>query len=244
MIQIRRAAERGHFNHGWLDTYHTFSFGDYRDPAHMGLRSLRVINDDIVQPGAGFGMHPHRDMEIITYVVSGAIAHRDSLDNGETLAAGSFQVMTAGSGIVHAEFNPSSDAPVRIIQTWIRPSARGLTPSYQDRPADQAGPAGQWDLVAAGGAISSLPNGSAAHTAAVLPIQQDAWVYHAVTPRAATLVHALARARAAWIQVVEGDVEVEGHTLHRGDGAAIENVEQITLRCSDGADILLYDLGE
>lgn len=266
MVLIRRAAERGHFDHGWLDTYHTFSFGDYQDNAHMDFRTLRVLNDDVVQPGGGFGMHPHRDMEIITYVVSGELAHRDSTSGshpgGATLAAGGFQVMTAGTGLMHSEFNPSPTAPVRIMQVWIRPNARGLTPAYVDRPASKGGPAGQWDLVAAGrahgaqthAASSNAPALAAraevgaqtaadAYTDAVLPIHQDACVYHALLPTVQTLKYTLAPGRGAWVQVVDGSVELNGERLERGDGAAIEDEGEIRSDCAAGSDVLLFDLG-
>lgn len=233
MITLRPAAERGHFDHGWLDTYHTFSFADYQDPQWMGFRALRVINDDVIAPDSGFGLHPHRDMEIISYVVSGRLAHRDTMNNGAILPAGGFQVMTAGSGLEHSEFNPSMTEPTRLLQIWIRPGRRGLTPRYQDRPAFPRDAALQ--LVAAP-ADAPVPGGTA------LPINQDAHVYHARLSAGESARHALRADRAAWVQIVDGRVRLSGLSLARGDGAAIEGVPGIELAADSPADLLLFDL--
>ena len=230
MIVRRPANERGHFNHGWLDTYHSFSFGDYQDPQHMGFRTLRVINDDVVQPGGGFDLHPHRDMEIITYVVDGALEHRDNLGNGGVIPAGGFQVMTAGRGIVHGEFNPSQNTPVRLIQIWIRPAERGLAPSYQDRPGPIAAPA-DWDLVAAPDA-----------TDGALPIHQDVRLYHRRIAAGQSLRRELAAGRHAWVQVVDGAVTVNGTAAERGDGIALTDEAAVEIVAQREADLLLFDL--
>src|SRR6266550_4570151 len=166
MFSIRKSSDRGHFDHGWLNTYHTFSFADYYDPAHMGFRSLRVINEDRVAPGAGFGMHGHRDMEIVTCVLSGALEHKDSLGHGEVLRPGEFQHMSAGRGIRHSEFNPSATEPVHLYQIWLLPRESGLEPSYAQKAFDPAHRTGRWQLVAS-------PNGADGS----LKIQQDARIY-------------------------------------------------------------------
>src|SRR5262245_9902066 len=180
MIRIRKAADRGHFNHGWLDTYHTFSFADYYDPAQMGFRALRVLNDDRVQPGQGFGMHGHRDMEILTYVLEGALEHRDSLGNGSVLRAGELQRMTAGTGVRHSEFNPSAEEPVHLYQVWLLPERAGLTPGYEQRGFAEGEKRGAWRLVAS----RSGRDGS-------LTVHQDAEVYLAALEGGGRLAYEL-----------------------------------------------------
>lgn len=230
MLTIRKSEERGHLNHGWLDTYHTFSFGGYRDPKHVHFRALRVINDDIVAPGMGFDMHPHRDMEIITYVVSGTLQHRDSLGNVGTLTAGDFQVMTAGTGITHAEFNASADEELRIIQTWIIPAERGLTPQYADLHAADYASDDRVRVIA-----SSRDEGA-------LPIHQDARVLHVKLAANETESIELGPGRAAWLQVVDGGVTVGDAELQRGDGLAIEDEAVVTITATADADLLIFDL--
>ena len=193
MLTIRKAADRGHFDHGWLDTYHTFSFADYYDAAWMGFRSLRVMNEDRVAPGGGFGMHGHRDMEIVTIVLSGALEHKDSLGNGEVLRPGEFQRMTAGTGIRHSEFNPSTSEPVHLYQIWLLPRTTGLTPSYEQKPFDAAGRAGRWQLVAS-------PDGAEGS----LSIQQDARIYLANLDAETQLEYKLHSGRQGWLQVLRG----------------------------------------
>src|SRR5271166_40545 len=210
MIQVRKAAERGHFDHGWLDTYHTFSFGDYYDPAHMGFRSLRVINDDRVQPGQGFGMHPHRDMEIVTYILDGALEHLDSMGNGSIIKAGELQCMTAGTGIRHSEFNPSDKEWVHLYQIWLLPERKGLEPSYQELALTEEQKRGRFRLVAS----PDGANGS-------LTIHQDARLYLASLSPGETVAHQIGRGRAAWLQVLRGKVGVLGNDLSAGDGVAI-----------------------
>src|SRR5262245_3185817 len=189
MLTVRRSSARGHFNHGWLDTYHTFSFSEYQDPNHVSFRALRVINEDGVAGGQGFGMHPHRDMEIITYVLSGALEHRDSLGNGSVLRAGEFQRMTAGTGIRHSEFNPSATEPTHLYQIWLFPERKGLEPSYEEKQFPAADRTGEWLVVASRDAA----NGS-------MRIHQDARLLLTALRDAGTIEHRLAPGRHAWVQ--------------------------------------------
>src|SRR4051812_8811244 len=205
MKTIRRSEERGHLNHGWLDTYHTFSFGDYHDPAAMGFGPLRVINDDKVAPGQGFGAHPHRDMEIITYVLSGALEHKDSMGNGRVIKAGEFQYMAAGSGITHSEFNPSAKEAVHLLQIWIIPEKRGLKPQYAEKSASEV-KEGQVALIAS----KSGRDGS-------MSINQDANLLLARLAPGQKASHQLAPGRNAWVHVAEGELNVNGETLRAGD---------------------------
>ena len=231
MIRIRPNQDRGHFNHGWLDTYHTFSFGDYYDPEQMGFRSLRVINEDRVQPGQGFGMHGHRDMEIVTYVLSGALEHRDSLGNGSVLRPGELQRMTAGTGIRHSEFNPSASEPVHLYQIWLLPERKGLEPSYEQRPFAAAGRRGQWQLTAS-------PDGRDGS----LAIRQDAAIYLAELADGEALEFALGAGRHAWLQTLRGKVRFNDRSLAAGDGAAISEENALSLRADGGAEVMLFDL--
>src|SRR5262249_15816589 len=222
MIRIRKATDRGHFDHGWLDTYHTFSFGDYYDPAHTGFRSLRVINDDRVRPGQGFGMHGHRDMEIVTYVLEGALEHRDSLGNGSVLRPGELQHMTAGTGVRHSEFNPSPTEPVHLYQIWLLPERRGLEPSYEQRPFADSQPRGRRRLVAS-------PDGADGS----LTIRQDSRLYLSTLQGGETVTHALRPGRHAWLQVLRGRATLNGQSLNAGDGAAVSNEEQLRIGGED-----------
>jgi redox-sensitive bicupin YhaK (pirin superfamily) len=231
MIQIRKAAERGHFNHGWLDTYHTFSFGDYYDPQHMGFRSLRVINDDRVQPGQGFGMHGHRDMEIVTYVLDGALEHRDSLGNGSVLRPGELQHMTAGTGVRHSEFNPSDREEVHLYQIWLLPERQGLRPGYEQKAFPQEERQDALRLVAS-------PTGE--HGS--LMVHQDARLYLATLTAGATVAHTLKRGRHAWLQVLRGQAALNGQPLAAGDGAAVSDEEKLEIRGQDDAEVMLFDL--
>ena len=231
MIRVRKAAERGHFDHGWLDTYHTFSFGNYYDPAHMGFRSLRVINDDRVQPGQGFGMHGHRDMEIVTYVLEGALEHRDSLGNGSVLRPGELQHMTAGTGVRHSEFNPSDAEWVHLYQIWLLPGRKGLEPSYQELALGGDEKRGRFRLVAS----SDGADGS-------LTIHQDARLYLAsLLPEQAT-TQDIERGRAAWLQVLRGNVNTLGNDLSAGAGAAITDEPTVTVQAAVASEVLLFDL--
>ncbi len=231
MIRIRPAAERGHFDHGWLDTFHTFSFADYYDPAHMGFRSLRVINDDRVAPGQGFGMHGHRDMEIVTYILDGALEHRDSLGNGSIIRAGELQRMTAGTGVRHSEFNPSEKDWVHLYQIWLLPRQKGLPPSYEQRAVGDDDKRGRFRLVAS-------PDG----TDGTLTIHQDARLYLAALTPGQSITHEVEPGRAAWLQVLRGSVNVLGHDLAAGDGAAVSDENAVSVRAAVPAEVLLFDL--
>jgi len=231
-LRVRPAAERGTAEFGWLSSRHSFSFGHYYDPEHMGFRSLRVLNDDRVQPGQGFGTHPHRDMEIISVVVEGALEHKDSLGTGSVIRPGDVQRMTAGTGVRHSEFNPSPGEDVRFLQIWIEPEREGLEPSYEQRafPFDELRNA--WRLVAS----HDGRDGS-------LKVHQDASLYRAQLTQGSVVEHPIAAGRAGWIQVIEGEVEVNGHHLHEGDGAAIESTGSLVVTgAGDRSDVLLFDL--
>jgi len=228
MLQIRRAGDRGHFDHGWLDTHHTFSFADYRDPAHMGFSDLRVINDDRVAAGRGFGTHPHRDMEIITYVLEGEVAHRDSMGNGSVIRPGEVQLMSAGSGVFHSEVNPSPDVALRLLQIWILPSERGGRPGYAQR-AFPATP-GLTLVVSEDGRDGSLA------------MKQDARIYRGVAAAGATVTYAPRPGRSTWIQVARGSVDVAGQRLAEGDGLATDQGEPLVISGVAEAELLVFDL--
>lgn len=232
MITVRKASARGHFDHGWLDTHHTFSFGDYYDAAQMGFGDLRVINEDRVAAGKGFGTHGHRDMEILTYVLQGALAHRDSTGGGSTLRPGDVQRMTAGRGVQHSEFNGSETEPAHFLQIWIVPGQRGLPPSYEERRFEPAERRNQLRLVASPGAQSGS-----------LALHQDARVYAALLDPHHVLTHTLSERR-AWIQVARGEITVNGQRLEAGDGAGIEGEAQLSIAAAGTAqaELLLFDL--
>jgi redox-sensitive bicupin YhaK (pirin superfamily) len=231
MIRVRKAAERGHFDHGWLDTYHTFSFGDYYDPAHMGFRSLRVINDDRVAPGQGFGMHGHRDMEIVTYVLEGSLRHRDSLGNGSVIPAGELQRMTAGTGVRHSEFNPSDKEWVHLYQIWLLPERGGLEPSYEQLAVGKDQQQGQFRLVAS-------PNGADGS----LTIHQNARLYLASLLPGQAVARAIEPGRAAWLQVLRGSVDLLDNRLSAGDGVAITDENSVDVQAAAPSEVLLFDL--
>jgi len=231
MLKIRRAEERGHADHGWLNSYHTFSFAGYYDPANTGFRSLRVINEDFVLPGQGFGTHPHRDMEILTFVLEGALEHRDSMGNGGVIRPGEVQRMSAGSGITHSEFNASDEKPVHFVQVWILPEQRGITPSYEQRSFDLA-TNGKLQLIASPDADENS-----------MAIHQDAKVYAGKLEAGANLRHEIAKDRHAWVQVARGEVEVNGTKLRAGDGAAITGEPELRISTNgQGSELLLFDL--
>ena len=228
---IRRSGERGHADHGWLNSYHSFSFANYHDPAHMGFRTLRVINDDRVEPGMGFGTHPHRDMEIFSYVLEGALEHKDSMGNGRVLRPGQIQLMSAGSGVTHSEFNPSKSAPLHFLQIWIQPRERGLTPGYTEwHPTAETAAAAKVLVISPDGR-----DGSAT-------IRQDADIYRIRLLPGQSVTHDLQPGHGAWLQVAEGALTVNGVPLATGDGAATEVPGVLTLTASQVTEALLFDL--
>lgn len=231
MITVRKAEDRGHADHGWLDTNHTFSFASYRDPQHMGFRSLRVMNEDRVAPGKGFGTHAHDNMEIISYVLSGALEHKDSMGNGEVLRPGEFQRISAGSGITHSEFNPSSEEPVHFYQIWLVPNVRDIAPSYQQREFSEGEKLDRLCLVAS-------PDGEDGS----LSIHSDANVYLSNLAAGAEVGFDLQPGRHGWLQVLSGSVAVSGNQLSTSDGAAITNEDSVSIVASEDAEIMLFDL--
>jgi redox-sensitive bicupin YhaK (pirin superfamily) len=234
MITIRPARERGHANHGWLDTYHTFSFADYYDPKHMGFRSLRVINDDRVAPGYGFGTHPHNDMEIVTYVLEGAISHQDSMGNGSTIVPGEVQRMSAGTGVLHSEKNDSKTEEVHLLQIWIVPEKRGITPSYEQKFFADDEKLNRFRVVAS----NAARDGS-------VKINQDATIYSTLLEEGKTITQKLEKGRNGWLHVATGSVTLNGKTLNAGDGAAITDEQEITLTGATSgkkAEVLFFDL--
>lgn len=231
MITIRKSSERGHMNHGWLDTYHTFSFGSYYDPKHMGFRSLRVINDDTVAPGRGFGSHPHDNMEIITYILSGALAHKDSMGHQQSITPGEVQHMSAGTGIMHSEFNPSPDEPVHLYQIWIEPDKENVKPRYSQTRFAPEGRRNALKLVAS-------PDGSDGS----IPIYSDTKLFASTIEAGKAVSHAIPAGRHAWVQVLKGEAEVNGSKVSTGDGAALSNEPSVTVKADKEAEILLFDL--
>ena len=231
MISIRRAADRGHFDHGWLNTYHTFSFANYHDPAHMGFRSLRVLNDDRVAPGQGFGEHRHRDMEIVSYVLEGALAHRDSMGNSGVIRPGDVQRMSAGTGVQHSEFNGSRTEPVHFLQIWILPETRGAAPGYEQKTFPPETRRGTLRLI-----------GSRDGRDGSVTIRQDVDAYASVLEDGQNLRHVLAPGRHAWLQVAQGELELNGNRLEEGDGVAVSGEGEIDI-AGKGAEFLLFDLG-
>jgi len=231
MIELRKSAERGYANHGWLDSHHSFSFADYYDARHMGFASLRVINEDVVQPGQGFGTHGHRDMEIITYILAGALEHKDSMGNGSIIRPGDVQRMSAGTGVRHSEFNASLDELVHLLQIWIEPAVTGIAPGYEEKHFDAASKRGRLRLIASGDGR----DGSAT-------VHQDAAVYAALLDGAERATHALAPGRKAYVQVARGAVSVNGRALNAGDAVKLSGEPAIALANGTAAEVLLFDL--
>jgi redox-sensitive bicupin YhaK (pirin superfamily) len=230
-IQVRRASERGHADHGWLDTSHTFSFADYYNPDHMGFRVLRVINEDKVAAGRGFGKHPHRDMEIITYVLDGELGHSDSMGTGSTIKPGEVQRMSAGTGVTHSEMNASKTKPVHFMQIWITPDKSGHKPGYEQKAFSEEERRGTLRLVAS-------PDGRDGS----VTIHQDATLSIGLLSAGDKVEHALATDRYAWVQVARGSIELDGQTLSHGDGAAIRGPGPLRITGVDNAEVLVFDL--
>ena len=231
MIQIRKATDRGHADHGWLDTFHTFSFAGYQDPKQMGFRALRVMNEDRVQPGQGFGTHPHRDMEIVTYVLEGALEHKDSMGHGAVLTPGEFQRITAGTGITHSEFNPSNSEAVHLYQIWLLPDRKGIEPSYEQRRFTDDEVTNRLRVVAS-------PDGSDDS----LVIHQDARIYLGRLERGRKVEHELAAGRHAWLQVLRGSATLNGKELNASDGVAVSEETQLNVSAPTDAEVMLFDL--
>lgn len=229
MFSIRRAEDRGRADYGWLDTRHTFSFSSYYDPRFVGFRTLRVINDDRVRAGAGFPTHPHQDMEIISYVVEGALEHKDSMGNGSVIRSGDVQRMTAGTGVTHSEFNPSDSEGTRFLQIWVLPSQKGLTPGYEQKQLNDRD--GKLRLVAS----KDGRDGS-------ITVNQDVAMYATRLRPNEQVEHRLVPDRHAWVQIVKGELDLNGERLREGDGAALSDVELIQMRASSDAEVLLFDL--
>ena len=231
MISVRRADERGHADHGWLDTRHTFSFADYHDPKYVGFRGLRVINEDRVQPGQGFPPHGHRDMEIVSYVLAGALEHKDSMGTGSVIRPGDVQRMSAGTGVRHSEYNHSKDEPVHFLQVWILPERRGLEPGYEQRHFSDADKRAGLRLIA-----------SREGTDGSVTIHADARIYAAVVEQGQRLRHALAEHRHAWLQVARGAITLNDRPLVHGDGAAVSGEPALTIAGAERAEVLVFDL--
>jgi redox-sensitive bicupin YhaK (pirin superfamily) len=231
MLTIRKAEERGHADHGWLDTHHTFSFADYHDPAHMGFGPLRVINDDTVAGGGGFPPHGHRDMEIISYVIEGALSHKDNMGNGSVIKPGDVQRMSAGPGVMHAEYNASKTEPVHFLQIWIMPEKRGLPSGYEQKMFSDEEKRGKLRLVASRvGAEGSVK------------IQQDARLYASLLVDGQSVTHTIPSGRKGWLHVVTGSAEVNGQRLKAGDGVAIDGEEKLAIASKDRGEVLLFDM--
>jgi len=231
VINIRKSEDRGHFDLGWLNTYHTFSFDQYYDPAHVHFRSLRVMNEDRVQPGSGFPTHSHQDMEILTYILAGELEHRDSMGNGSVIRPGDVQRMSAGRGVSHSEFNPSDTETVHLLQIWILPQSNGLTPSYEEKHFSDEERRGRLRLIASSGGSQSS-----------VEIHQDAQVYAAVLDAGQSVVHSLNDRRHAWLQIVRGTISLNEIDLKQGDGAGVSLERELRIAAHDQAEVLLFDL--
>lgn len=231
MIELRKAGERGHANHGWLDSYFSFSFADYHDPRHMGYASLRVINEDVVQPGQGFGTHGHRDMEIITYILEGALEHKDSLGTGSIIRPGDVQRMSAGTGVRHSEFNASDKELVHLLQIWIEPDTAGIAPGYEEKHFEVASRRGRLRLIAS----KDGREGS-------LKIHQDAAIYAVLLDGSEKATHPLAVERKVYVHVARGKVTVNGQALSAGDAVKISGEAAVAMENGAGAEVLLFDL--
>jgi redox-sensitive bicupin YhaK (pirin superfamily) len=231
MMTLRPASERGHANHGWLDSHHSFSFADYYDPEHMGFGALRVINEDRVAPGKGFGTHGHRDMEILSYVLDGQLEHKDNMGTGSIIVPGDVQRMSAGRGVMHSEFNPSHEQPVHFLQIWIEPAEKGIAPSYEQKRIDADAKRGRFRLIAS-------PDGRDGS----VTIHRDAFLYAGVFDGDAAVVHPLAPGRKAYVHVARGGATINGHPLTAGDALVLTDESAVQLDHAHGAEVLLFDL--
>jgi quercetin 2,3-dioxygenase len=231
MITIRRSKQRGHFDHGWLNTYHTFSFDQYHDPRYMGFRSLRVINEDFVAPGRGFPTHGHRDMEIVTYILEGALKHADSMGNGSIIRPGDLQRMTAGTGVRHSEQNASLQKRVHLLQIWILPNAESLTPGYEQKAFSDDERRGQLRLIASNDGRDDS-----------VRLNQDVSLFASILPEGEQVERAMDATRYGWIQVARGSVEVNGEQAAQGDGVVIVGESNLTIKANESAEVLLFDL--
>ena len=231
MVEVRTSSERGYADHGWLKSFHTFSFADYHDPQHMGFGPLRVINEDRVQPGMGFGTHGHRDMEIISYVLEGALEHKDSMGNGSVIRPGDVQRMSAGTGVRHSEFNHSKDDVVHFLQIWIEPDVNGIEPGYEEKHFDAASRRGQLRLIAS----PDAREGS-------VKIHQDAYIHTALVDGGEHISHDLKTGRRAYVHVARGSVTVNGHALATGDALKAAGETRIVMEKGEQAEVLLFDL--
>jgi len=232
MIAVRKGQERGHADHGWLDSFHTFSFADYYDPREMGFGTLRVINEDRVAPGTGFGRHPHRDMEIISYVLEGALEHKDSMGTGSVIRPGDVQRMSAGTGVTHSEFNPSAHEPVHFLQIWIEPNRNGVTPSYEQKHFPIVEKKGRLRLIVSPDGV----DGS-------VKIHQNACVYAAVLSAGDAVAYTLAEGHKAYVHVARGAVQVNDTALSSGDGVKVSGERELRLTQGKDAEVLLFDMG-
>jgi len=230
-IRVRPANERGHVNHGWLDSYFTFSFADYHDPNYMGFRTLRVINDDTIEPEGGFDTHSHKDMEIISYVIEGELEHKDSMGNGSIIKAGNIQRMTAGTGVRHSEFNPSGEKKARLLQIWIVPQQKGLPPSYQELCVNE---------LKKENVLTQLASND--EREGIIKIHQDVHLYYAYLRDDKAVKYNIAQGRGVWIQIVKGEATINGINCRQGDGISIENEKEIDLRSTKEGEFLLFDL--
>lgn len=230
-LQVRPSAERGYANHGWLESYHSFSFAEYFDRKHMHFSVLRVINDDIIAPARGFGMHPHRDMEIVTYMLDGALRHHDSIGNGSVIKAGDVQRMSAGSGIVHSEFNASNEQAAHLLQIWIMPDTQDLTPSYEERHFGRAEKLNRWRLIAAKQPLDGA-----------VKVAQDMQLYASILETGNTLDYTLNDGRSAYLHIARGQVESAGQTYHTGDALMLSDAQLLEVKATAETEMLLFDL--
>ena len=230
-MKIRRSGERGHFNHGWLESYHTFSFADYHNPKHMNFRSLRVINEDHVAPGQGFGAHPHRDMEIITYLIDGSLRHEDNMGNGSVIKPGDIQKMSAGTGVVHSEFNASKETSAHLLQIWILPDTKGLKPSYEQISKADLTKSENLTLI-----------GAKTKQAGIISIHQDVRLYYASPKKGKKYLFEIEPSRALWIQMIRGEIGIHSESIRPGDGVAVEGEKTVEINAGKDSEFLLFDL--